>query len=127
MYKKKIPLDIDCGVKIAMEVIGGKWKTYIIYELDKGSRRPSELYRLFKDASLRVINQQLWELETHGMIERKVYPETPPRTEYSLTEDGRSLMPIIRSLQQWGDDFRPKMMRILGMAEDPSDPAPERS
>lgn len=50
MYKRKIPLDIDCGVKISMEVIGGKWKTYILYELNKGSRRPSELHRLFTDA-----------------------------------------------------------------------------
>lgn len=51
MYKRKIPLDIDCSVKISMKVIGGKWKTYILYELNKGSRRPSDLHRLFTDAS----------------------------------------------------------------------------
>lgn len=118
MYKKKIPLDIDCGVKIAMEVIGGKWKTYIIYELNKGTRRPSELHRLFGDASPRVINQQLKELEMHGMIKKTIFPELPPHAEYSITEEGRSLMPIINMLKQWGDSFRPKMMNILGISED---------
>ena len=98
MYKKKIPLDLDCGVAIAMEVMGGKWKS----------------------TSPRVINQQLKELEMHGMIEKTIYPELPPHVEYSITDDGRSLIPIIRMLEQWGNDFRPKMVRILektGMAE----------
>lgn len=117
MYEKKIPLDINCGVKIAMEVIGGKWKTYIIYELNKGTRRPSELHRLFTDASPRVINQQLKELEMHGMIKKKIFPELPPHAEYSITEEGKSLMPIIKQLEQWGDNFRPKMKEILGIEE----------
>ena len=59
MYKKKIPFDIDCGIKITMEVIGGKWKSCIIQELCTGPKRPSELHRLFTEASPRVINQQL--------------------------------------------------------------------
>lgn len=59
MYKKKIPFDIDCGIKITMEVIGGKWKSCIIQELLTSPKRPSELHRLFTDASPRVINQQL--------------------------------------------------------------------
>ena len=63
MYKKKIPFDIDCGIKITMEVIGGKWKSCIIQELCTGPKRPSELHRLFTEASPRVINQQLKELE----------------------------------------------------------------
>ena len=53
----------------------------------------------------------------HGMIEKTIYPELPPHVEYSITDDGRSLMPIIRMLEQWGNDFRPKMMRILEKAE----------
>ena len=73
MYRKKIPFDINCGVKIAMEVIGGKWKSCIIQELDKGPKRPSELHRYFDDASPRVINQQLKELEIHGMIQKKTF------------------------------------------------------
>lgn len=107
-------MDLDCGVKIAMEVIGGKWKTYILYELNRGTRRPSELHRLFADASPRVINMQLRDLEMHGMISKTVYPELPPRVEYSITETGRSIMPIIWMLEQWGNDFRPKMLEIVG-------------
>lgn len=101
-----------------MEVIGGKWKTYILYELDRGTRRTSELHRLFPDASPRVINQQLKELERHGMIKKTIYPELPPRVEYFITEDGRSLMPIIHMLEQWGYNFRPKMIRILEETEE---------
>lgn len=115
MYQKKIPFDIDCGVKIAMEVMGGKWKSCIIQELNKEAKRPSELHRLFADASPRVINQQLKELETHGMIEKKIFAELPPHTEYSITEEGKSLLSIIDSLEQWGTNFRPKMKKILGM------------
>lgn len=117
MYEKKMPFDIDCGVKIAMEVIGGKWKTCIIQELNEGVKRPSELHRLFEDASPRVINQQLKELEIHGVIEKKIFPELPPHSEYSITEIGKSLIPIIDMLEQWGNGFRPQMMKILGMSE----------
>ena len=117
MYRKKIPFDIDCGVKIAMEVIGGKWKSCIIQELDKGPKRPSELHRYFDDASPRVINQQLKELEIHGMIQKKIFSELPPHTEYSITEQGRTLLPSIEQLEKWGDGFRPQMKKILGMED----------
>ncbi len=113
MYKKKIPFDIDCGIKITMEVIGGKWKSCIIQELVTGPKRPSELHRLFTDASPRVINQQLKELEMHGMIQKKIFTELPPHSEYSITEAGRTLIPIIEQLEAWGDDFRPRMKEIL--------------
>ena len=113
MYRKKIPLDLDCGVRITFEVMGGKWKSCILYRLEEGNKRPSELHRLFKDASPRVINQQLKELETHGMIRKIIYPEVPPRVEYTITEDGRSLLPIVHALKEWGEGFRPKMEMIL--------------
>ena len=113
MYKKKIPLDLDCGVRIAIEVMGGKWKSCILYRLEEGNKRPSELHRLFKDASPRVINQQLRELEKHGMIRKIVYPVIPPCVEYAITDDGRSLLPIVNSLKEWGESFRPKMEAIL--------------
>lgn len=115
MYQKKIPFDVDCGVKIAMEVIGGKWKSCIIQELNRGAKRPSELHRLFEDASPRVINQQLKELEIHGMIKKKIFPELPPHAEYSITDEGRSLIPIIDLLEKWGNNFRPRMKEILGI------------
>ena len=113
MYKKKIPLDLDCGVRIAMEVMGGKWKSCILYRLEEGNKRPSELHRLFKDASPRVINQQLKELETHGMVRKIIHPAVPPCVEYAITEDGRSLLPIMHALKAWGEGFRPKMEAIM--------------
>lgn len=115
MYKKKIPFDIECGVKITMEVIGGKWKSCILMELEQGPRRPSELHRHFPDASPRVIDQQLKELEFHGMITKTVYPELPPHSEYAITERGRTLLPIIREIEKWGDDFRPVLKSLLEM------------
>lgn len=116
MYKKKIPFDIECGVKITMEVMGGKWKSCILLELNRGSMRPSELHREFSDASPRVIDQQLKELETHGAISKKIFAELPPRSEYSITELGRTLIPIIEEIEKWGDNFRPQMIEILKLS-----------
>lgn len=113
MYEKKIPFDFDCGVKITMEVIGGKWKSCILLELNEKPMRPSELHRTFTEASPRVIDQQLKELELHGAIKKKIFAELPPRSEYSITETGRSLIPLIRQIEKWGDDFHPTMKKIL--------------
>jgi len=111
MYKKKIPFDIECGVKITMEVMGGKWKSCIL--LESIAKRPSDLHRHFTDASPRVIDQQLRELEAHGMISKKIFAELPPRSEYSITEQGKTLIPIIEQIEKWGDNFRPQMKEIL--------------
>lgn len=72
MYNKKIPVDINCGFRIAIEVMGGKWKPYIIYELLDGPKRPSELHRRMPEASERVLAQQLKELMEYGVIEKQV-------------------------------------------------------
>ena len=113
MYEKKIPIDFDCGIRITMEVIGGKWKSCIIQELMEGPKRPSELHRLFSEASPRVIDQQLKELEMHGIIKKKIFPELPPHSEYSITEVGRTLMPLIERLEEWGAGFSPVLQEIL--------------
>lgn len=109
-YKKKISLDLDCGVKIAIEVMGMKWKSCILYHLGDGNKYLSELHHLFKDASPRVINQQLKELEKHGTIRKIIYPEVHPCVEYALTEDKRSLLLIVHVLK--GEGFRLKMEAI---------------
>lgn len=114
MYEKKLPFDVDCGIKIAMEVISGKWKCCIIFVLSEGAMRPSEIHKLFPEANARVINQQLKELEMYGVIQKKIYPELPPHSEYSLTQTGKSLLPIVSQLEKWGNDFRPMMKEILG-------------
>lgn len=113
MYEKKLPFDIDCGIRIAMEVIGGKWKSCILFELSDGPKRPSEIHRLFPEANSRVINQQLKELEQYGIIEKKIFAELPPHSEYSITSVGRTLIPVVKKLEEWGDYFRPVMKKIL--------------
>lgn len=113
MYEKKIPIDLDCGIKITMEVIGGKWKSCILTELAKRTMRPSELHREFSDASPRVIDQQLKKLEFYGIIKKKIYAELPPRSEYSITEKGKTLLPVIDVIEKWGTDFRPEMEKLL--------------
>lgn len=114
MYNKKIPVDTRCGFRVAMEVMGGKWKPYIIYELLDGPRRPSVLARRMpQEASDRVLAQQLKELTEYGVVERHVIDPICKHTEYSLTDLGRSLIPIIEQLRSWGNDFRPQLEKIL--------------
>lgn len=113
MYNKKIPVDTSCGFRIALEVMGGKWKPYIIYELTQGPKRPSELQRSVPEASTRVINQQLKELVDYGVVEKKVISTTCKHSEYSLTELGCSLIPLIEQMRDWGLAFKPTLETIL--------------
>ena len=69
------------------------------------------MHRLFEDASPRVINQQLKELEIHGVIKKKIFPELPLHSEYSITEIGKNLISIIDMLEQWGNGFRPQCLK----------------
>lgn len=86
-----------------LKVIGGRWKAVILYHLFEGPRRLSELRRLAPGASQKVLVEQLRELEDHGVVERQVFREVPPRVEYSVTELGRSLRPVIMTLCEWGN------------------------
>lgn len=85
-----------------MDIIGGKWKPSILYRLSDGTKRFGELQRLLKTVTQRTLTQQLRDLERDGMISRRIYPEVPPRVEYSLTERGRSLEPVLALLFDWG-------------------------
>jgi len=113
MYNKKIPIDISCGFRIAIEVMGGKWKPYIIYELLDGSKRPSEIQRRIPGMSERVMAQQIKELLEYGVVEREIIDPVCKHSEYRLTALGRTLVPIIEQLRTWGDGFRPKLEAIL--------------
>ena len=108
MYEKKIPKDLNCGIVVTMEIIGGKWKTCLINDINKGVKRPSELHRAHPEASSRVITQQLFELEKHNIIEKKVFPVLPPKVEYSLTEAGITLLPLIDFMLSWGNEYKSK-------------------
>ena len=117
MYEKKIPFDLNCDIKITMEIISGKWKCCIISRLHERPMRPSEIHREFPSATPRVLNQQLKELEYHRIINKKIYPTLPPHSEYSLTPAGESLLPIIEMLRKWGDGYRDEFKDILGVKE----------
>ena len=88
-----------------MDVIGGKWKIIIIHHLISETRRFSELRRLIPQISQRVLTSQLRELEKHGVVHREVYPQVPPKVEYSLTELGKSLESILWVMHEWGESF----------------------
>ena len=85
-----------------LQIIGGRWKLYIICHLEEGAQRLSQLQRAIPGISQKVLIQQLRELEEHGLVSRTVFPEVPARVEYQATALGLSLMPIIHSLQLWG-------------------------
>jgi DNA-binding HxlR family transcriptional regulator len=95
-----------CSVEICTEIIGGKWKGEILYFLCKGTKRYGQLKKLIPDTTQRMLTTQLRELEEDGVITRKVYAETPPKVEYSLSEVGQSLKPIIDAMWDWGEVFR---------------------
>lgn len=95
-----------CRVELTLQVIGGKWKPIIIYRLgEDGTLRFSEMKRAIPNITQKMLTQQLRELEADGVVNRKVYPQVPPKVEYSLTTLGESIMPVIRSLCQWGERY----------------------
>ncbi len=99
---KKIHHPEDCPITATIDVIGGKWKPPIIWLLLKaGTLRFGELNRVIPGMALKVLSRSLKELEADGIIVRKVYPEVPPRVEYSLSEKGESLREIMHLLSQW--------------------------
>lgn len=106
MSKRKHNPDYGCPIEVTLDVIGGKWKGMVLYCLLKGTARFNELRRLIPKATQRVLTTQLRELEQDGVISRKVYPEVPPRVEYSLTEFGLSLKPILELMGEWGEEYR---------------------
>lgn len=98
--------EYNCTFEIAIDLIGGKWKPIIIWHLGtKGTKRFSELRRLLPQITQKMLTQQLRELESDSLIERKVYPQVPPKVEYSLTASGESLMPILEMMCKWGEDY----------------------
>lgn len=95
-----------CTFEITIDLIGGKWKPLIIWHLGtKGVQRFNELKKLIPQITQKMLTQQLRELESDNLVNRKVYPQVPPKVEYSLTDIGESLMPILSMMCKWGDNY----------------------
>jgi DNA-binding HxlR family transcriptional regulator len=91
-----------CPAETTLEVIGGRWKVPILWLLFQGTRRFSELRRSLEGVTQKMLTQQLRELESDGIVNRKVYPQVPPKVEYSLTGEGQSLKPVVEAMCKWG-------------------------
>ncbi|MBR5125550.1 MAG: helix-turn-helix transcriptional regulator [Oscillospiraceae bacterium] len=114
----------NCPVSATLDLIGGKYKALILWHLSEGKLRFSELRKRVRGATPKMLTQQLRELETCRLIHREVYPVIPPKVEYSLTETGRTLLPILVAMRDWGADYlRTKNMEPSCFMMD-SDPVP---
>jgi len=89
----------------AMEVVGNKWTALILRDLSTGPKRFSELEKSVGAISPRTLSQRLDALEGHAIVTRQTYAEAPPRTEYTLTQKGEDLLPIVRAMSAWGDKY----------------------
>ncbi len=97
--------EFTCPVEATIRLIGGKYKAVILWHLMSGTLRYSELHRRMPKATDKMLAQQLRELEKDGLITRVVYPVVPPKTEYSLTDFGKSLTPILDEMCNWGKEY----------------------
>lgn len=113
MYERKIIPNLNCGLDLIGEVLYGKWKIRLLWFIHVGYKRPSELQRKIPDASRRVLNIQLKELEEHELVTRKIYLVVPPKVEYSLTEFGKTVIPVIAALGQWGDEHEDRLRDVI--------------
>ncbi|MBT3323258.1 MAG: helix-turn-helix transcriptional regulator [Anaerolineae bacterium] len=100
-----------CPVTATISVIGGKWKSIILWLLYQDTRRFSELKRMIPKITQKMLTQQLRELERDGIVHREVYPVVPPKVEYSLTERGRSLAPLLQTMANWGETHMREPMK----------------
>ena len=108
MYERKIPVDLDCPLRLTMSLIDSKWKSCILDELRHRPLRPSELHKLFPEATPRVLDIQLKELVEDGLVSKTIFPELPPRSEYAITPLGQTLIPIIDAMNRNADLFERK-------------------
>ena len=98
-----------CPVETTLTLIGDKWKVLILRDLMPGTKRFGELKKSIGTVSQKVLTAQLRDMEANGLVRREVYAEVPPRVEYSLTELGRSLKPILDSMWSWGEGYKKQL------------------
>lgn len=107
MNKQKMIKELPaCPVETTLTLIGDKWKVLILRDLISGTRRFGELKKSIGSVSQKVLTAKLRDMEESGLVKRKVYAEVPPRVEYSLTETGKSLEPVLDAMKNWGEDYK---------------------
>ena len=94
-----------CPVSATLNLVGGKYKALILWHLSEHKLRFSELHKLISGATPKMLTQQLREMESQNLVHREVYPVVPPKVEYSLTELGNSLMPVLIAMRDWGAEY----------------------
>ncbi len=113
MYKRKLPVELECGLHIFMEVLNGKWKINLIWCIYNGINRPGDLQRRIPKASRRLLDSQLKQLTDHGIITKTSFDQRPPKVEYGLTPLGETLIPIIAATAHWGEAHREVLEPLL--------------
>lgn len=103
---KTIGITEQCPMEIGLNILSGKWKLKILWHISKAPLRFNELQRLLKNITTKTLTQQLRELEEQGIIQRFVYPDKPPKVEYSLTAVGESIYPVLKALCDWGTNYQ---------------------
>ena len=106
MYKRKLPVELDCGLHLFMEVMNGKWKLNLIWCIYTGIKRPGELHRRLSKASRRLLDTQLQQLAEQGIIFKTIFNQRPLKVEYELTPLGETLIPVIEVTARWGEAHR---------------------
>ncbi|WP_339996335.1 helix-turn-helix domain-containing protein [Priestia aryabhattai] len=112
------PSKVGCPVETTLDVIGGKWKGIILYHLIDGKKRFNEFRKLYPAITQRMLTLQLRELEKDGIVHREIYKEIPPKVEYSLTEFGRSLQPIILLMKDWGETHKNRIINARAIEKE---------
>lgn len=102
MYTNKMTEDLDCGIRVAFKIFGGKWKLCILDAINRGVVRPADIQKEIRIASLRVIEMQLAELLFYNAVEKDAADIYPKKSEYSLTQLGKTILPLMTQLDAWG-------------------------
>ncbi|QFY80892.1 HxlR family transcriptional regulator [Bacillus subtilis] len=118
MRNRKLGIDYSsddfegCPVETTLDIIGGKWKGILLYHLIDVKKRFNEFRKLYPKITQRMLTLQLRELERDGVIHREVYKQVPPKVEYSLTEFGRTLEPVILHMKDWGEKYKDRIDKL---------------
>lgn len=121
MKHKTYDCTSGCPVEATLSVIGGKWKGIILYHLLQETKRFNQLQRHVPNATPRMLTRQLRELEDDGVVHREIYPQVPPKVEYSLTEFGKSLEPIIILMETWGKEYVGEVLARRELEDKPAE------